>query len=217
MTTGLLSNRQKLRRASPRTPCAVVLFRAMTTQKDIRGIDWSPKIIDGWPIWRIFIYTLTDPFTSEICYVGQTDDVEKRYAQHIKNRHTTILKGRWMNNLTVTLKRNPIMTVIESVEPLEADRAELAAIYRYWDEGSPLLNRLSEKRIPPCVYNARIAASRIQTDYRFINPDWLRHLIEGCGHCINIRFYVRKWLDHAYEQGRKARRSGKRLLITSPY
>ena len=191
----------------------------MAIEKYIRGINWSPKTVDGWPAWRTFIYTLTDPLTSEICYVGKTDNVEKRYAQHInlKNMSGTLQKYYWLHNLIYTRASRPVMTVIEDVEPLEAGEAELTAIYRCWDEGAPLLNRVSEKKVPTCIYYARIAAARIQTEYNFMDLTWHLHKIQGCQHCFSIRSHLRKWLECAYEQGRKTRDSKRRFLTTSPY
>jgi predicted GIY-YIG superfamily endonuclease len=188
----------------------------MKTPNMIQGIDWTPKIVDGWPVWRTFIYTLIDPLTSEVCYVGQTDDVPRRYTQHLSWRDGNVLKVRWVNNL-VTSELKPIMEVIEAVEPDRANQAERDAIWRFWNSGSPLLNQLESTKLPPCVYYKRINESRIHTERRIFDSYGPAARIESCYHCRRIRFALRKWTDWAYNQGVKARRSKRRITMISPY
>ena len=60
------------------------------------------------------IYTLTDPITNEIRYVGKANNVSKRYYKHcrltVKNTH----KNNWINKL-LKKKLKPIVEIIDVV------------------------------------------------------------------------------------------------------
>lgn len=61
-----------------------------------------------------YIYTLSDPQTEEIRYVGQTVNVEKRYALHLfhsKNGRARTHKEKWINSLMAEGKK-PLIEII---------------------------------------------------------------------------------------------------------
>lgn len=53
-----------------------------TAIKKAQTLKWekSPSEIAS------FLYTLSDPVTGEMCYVGRTEDPQKRYVQHGTNK-----------------------------------------------------------------------------------------------------------------------------------
>jgi group I intron endonuclease len=62
-----------------------------------------------------YIYTLTDPFTNEIRYVGKADNLLVRLKEHIKRSSYTVThKNNWIQSL---LKKNakPIIEVLDIV------------------------------------------------------------------------------------------------------
>jgi group I intron endonuclease len=60
-----------------------------------------------------YIYTLSDPVTNEIKYVGKTIDIKERYRKHIENmiKRKTYLYS-WMKSLS----NFPIIEIIDEVE-----------------------------------------------------------------------------------------------------
>lgn len=61
-----------------------------------------------------FIYTLTDPITNKIRYVGKTDYLEKRLRSHLNNNKNRTHKERWITSLK-DMGLSPIMEVIDIV------------------------------------------------------------------------------------------------------
>ena len=63
-----------------------------------------------------FIYTLTDPITNKIRYVGKTNNIDKRYKQHINlnNIRNNTHRDNWIKKL---IKNNlyPIMEILDVV------------------------------------------------------------------------------------------------------
>ncbi len=96
-----------------------------------------------------FIYTLSDPTTNEICYVGRTNNIKKRYKQHIetsKNYHGNIYMSDWIANVVFDEYKKPIMNVINTYPMWEIDKKEKDLIKKMIKDGHPLLNRLLRKR-----------------------------------------------------------------------
>ena len=60
-----------------------------------------------------YIYTLSDPITNEIRYVGKTINIKERYRKHLENitKRKTYLYS-WMKSLN----NFPIMEIIDEVE-----------------------------------------------------------------------------------------------------
>lgn len=89
----------------------------------------------------IYIYTLTDPLTNEIRYVGKTiQKPEKRYAQHItsaKKRKTYV--NIWVDDL---LKDNlkPILNVIDHCVDCDWVKLESSWVRKIFEENKKLCN-----------------------------------------------------------------------------
>jgi hypothetical protein len=59
-----------------------------------------------------YIYTLSDPNTNEVRYVGKTINTKRRYKQHLYDKRQTSHKHSWIKSLKdIGLK--PIMNIIE--------------------------------------------------------------------------------------------------------
>lgn len=62
-----------------------------------------------------FIYALSDPITNEIRYVGKSDDLKKRFVEHIRKcKYTNTHKNNWIKSL---LNKNlrPNIEILETV------------------------------------------------------------------------------------------------------
>lgn len=64
------------------------------------------------------IYTLTDPNTNEIRYVGKANDPKKRWYQHCKQSNKKTHKTNWINKLLKENKK-PILDIIDEVPVTE--------------------------------------------------------------------------------------------------
>lgn len=60
----------------------------------------------------IYIYTLSDPTTNEVRYVGKTINIKRRYKQHLYDKRTTH-KCNWVQSLRKEGLK-PILTIIET-------------------------------------------------------------------------------------------------------
>lgn len=63
---------------------------------------------------KVYIYTLSDPITNDICYVGKTYNLNKRLIKH-KYEKTSTLKNNWIKKLKKQ-NLNPIINVIDEVQ-----------------------------------------------------------------------------------------------------
>jgi predicted GIY-YIG superfamily endonuclease len=93
-----------------------------------------------------YIYVLKDPETNEIRYVGQTDNLKRRFNKHISNtinensEEYNTYKSRWIRKL---LEKNiqPIIEIIEEVETLDiSNKREKFWIKKLTNEGINLTN-----------------------------------------------------------------------------
>jgi len=88
---------------------------------------------------KISIYTLTDPNTNKIRYVGQTNDPKRRLSRHINNSRAFKDK-RHISNWIRSLTSAPIMDVIEVCEYSIRNSRENYWIDYYKDQGCDLCN-----------------------------------------------------------------------------
>jgi group I intron endonuclease len=68
---------------------------------------------------KSFIYTLSDPITKKVRYVGKTDNLDYRLKKHInesKNKRTH--KEKWVDSL-ITQGLTPIMDILDIVNKTE--------------------------------------------------------------------------------------------------
>ncbi len=62
-----------------------------------------------------YIYTLTDPETNEVRYVGKTNNINQRYRAHLnKTRKHQIHKANWIKKLKQK-KLKPIINIVDEV------------------------------------------------------------------------------------------------------
>jgi group I intron endonuclease len=65
---------------------------------------------------NVFIYTLSDPTTNEIRYVGKTNDIKTRIKDHIKrSKHKKTHKDKWVNGL-INKDLKPVILILDEVE-----------------------------------------------------------------------------------------------------
>lgn len=90
----------------------------------------------------IYIYILIDPFTNEVRYVGQTNNIKKRFKRHCieasKSKYRTFSKN-WINSL---LKKNtkPIIQEIDCIDKSQWPFWEKHYISLYKSWGFKLTN-----------------------------------------------------------------------------
>ena len=112
----------------------------------------------GYP--RIYFYKLIDPITNEICYIGKTENPEKRCKQHCRAGYFdgNAYKDIWISNLVFKQNTYPVMDVFawidNSLLDLRAYKHEIQLINKFWSEGHPLLNKLPRRKFG--IWEARI-------------------------------------------------------------
>ncbi|MFC3833079.1 MULTISPECIES: GIY-YIG nuclease family protein [Deinococcus] len=76
-----------------------------------------------------YIYSLSDPRTQEIRYIGKTDHSKRRLSQHISDTKDGPYKTNWIASLKKDAL-SPIMTILEEVEEgwQERERFWIAAL-----------------------------------------------------------------------------------------
>lgn len=88
----------------------------------------------------VYIYTLSDPDTGEVRYVGQTIDLHKRYRWHLyTKRKTGQYRHHWIQQLRGAGKK-PVQSVIEITTSALADERERHWIAKHRVEGARLTN-----------------------------------------------------------------------------
>lgn len=88
-----------------------------------------------------FIYTLTDPRTSIVAYVGMTRDIRQRYAEHIGCLGKNEEKNAWIKQM---YSEDGIMPSIQEVDTAETEqeaRRKEEYWIRYYAKRSALLNQ----------------------------------------------------------------------------
>jgi predicted GIY-YIG superfamily endonuclease len=65
---------------------------------------------------KTFIYTLKDPITDEIKYVGKSDDPKSRLVEHLKkSKYTKTYKNNWIISL-LDKDLKPILEILDVVD-----------------------------------------------------------------------------------------------------
>jgi hypothetical protein len=93
-----------------------------------------------------FIYVLKDPISEEIRYVGQTNNLERRYSRHLanslneKSHEYQTYKSRWIRKI-ISENSFPIIEIIEECNSyLESNKKEKYYIERFTENGFKLTN-----------------------------------------------------------------------------
>lgn len=97
----------------------------------------------------VFIYALIDPRNNEIKYVGKTNNVKRRFYQHL-TEDGKYKKVRWINKL-LSLKIKPIMIELDEVLQCDEDfwKTHWISLIKSW--GFELLNHTNGGTNPPIV------------------------------------------------------------------
>ncbi|SRR6266487_3992896 len=61
-----------------------------------------------------FIYALADPHTDEVVYVGITDNIRKRFREHVACKDTNAAKNAWIR-LLLKETLTPSLKILETV------------------------------------------------------------------------------------------------------
>lgn len=87
------------------------------------------------------IYSLADPLSGNVRYVGRTTDVKHRVQVHlIEARAPKSLKGEWLADL-LRLELTPVVAVLETTTVEASREAERYWIATFREQGLTLLNR----------------------------------------------------------------------------
>lgn len=86
-----------------------------------------------------YIYTLSDPDTQEVRYIGKTNNIAKRYSAHINDKSKSH-KNSWIKSLLICNKY-PTITIIASFDDeSKCFDAEIKYIAEYKQKGYDLTN-----------------------------------------------------------------------------
>jgi len=125
-----------------------------------RSLDNQCAELSNWELrsWKLppcyaadeFVYCLVDPITFEVCYIGQTENLERRYKQHCAVKSGMLHQGNlpfsiWLSSL-VNIGKRPEMLVLQCVDLYSETcgthcQIETRTIKEMWSNGHPLLNR----------------------------------------------------------------------------
>ena len=105
------------------------------------ALAWVVRLRDaGDPLW---VYSLEDPRDSDIYYVGQSTDPERRLSEHLTEARSGRMENqalrRWLLSLDRLGLRPTLNIEVECRSPYEADVEEQRLIH-YYGRLYPLLN-----------------------------------------------------------------------------
>ena len=104
----------------------------------------------------VYIYTLTDPVSKQIKYVGKTKNIDRRYYKHITEKRNNTYKEQWIGGL----KKKGLLPTIEILDEVEEDEWMFweiwwISLFKSWNlkltnisiggEGAPLSDETKEK------------------------------------------------------------------------
>ena len=102
-------------------------------------------------IRRVFIYSLSDPDTGEIKYIGMCADLEKRMTGHLscteKSDKTIWIKGLFVNG------KKPVMTKIEECDWYYGRERESFYMVKAIQDGNKLYNKVGAHYLMTTGFN----------------------------------------------------------------
>jgi len=109
-------------------------------------------------IMKTFIYTLSDPYTNEVRYVGKSNNPKVRYRKHInesKNNRYNNYKVNWIKSLLIK-NLKPILHIIDETE------SDWVILEEYWISqfitwGFKLVNGTSGGENPPSFKGKKLS------------------------------------------------------------
>jgi len=130
-------------------PCRYITWVYIDCQATGRVWKSVPKTLDGIynKVYTIlmndktaYIYTLTDPTTEEVRYVGcTTTPLARKQVQTGRGCWTSKGLNRWVNKM-LDSGRRPLFSIVDSCFYNQRYRVEYQWIAHYRDSGAPLLN-----------------------------------------------------------------------------
>ena len=95
-------------------------------------------------------YSIADPCTGDIVYVGQTANFEQRKKSHLRLKKRPNIKTMniktWLHDL-ISDGKVPVIAILETVETEEESLvSETKWVEKFAKEGHPLLNRWNMHR-----------------------------------------------------------------------
>jgi len=85
-----------------------------------------------------YIYGLADPFSHQLRYIGQTNNLLRRYNEHIEDDNDTP-KCRWIKSIQAR-GQQPVLVHLDTCEEYEIDELEPWWIQLYAQKRWPLTN-----------------------------------------------------------------------------
>lgn len=130
----------------------------------------------------IYIYSLIDPRTDEVRYIGKTNDLKGRLHEHALKRDSATHKAHWVNQLRAAGLR-PCMEVLEETTEAHWEERE-----RYWiaygkaqgwrltnirEGGNPTKNEMRATAICGTVGDALAlyVSSELRSVYAALSPE----------------------------------------------
>jgi hypothetical protein len=105
-------------------------------------LNWNESDIPSDRSEIAYLYTLADPVTGDVRYVGQCGDVTTRFAGHMHEARSgsgNPAKSKWIGSLLANGMK-PIMTIIAIAPLVDALRIEKTIIRKMRAEGYDLVN-----------------------------------------------------------------------------
>jgi hypothetical protein len=87
---------------------------------------------------KTYIYILQDPITLSVRYVGKSNNVKKRFYQHISNNKKTTYVNSWIKSLKIKSLK-PIISIIDETED-DWEQLEIYWISQFKTWGFELCN-----------------------------------------------------------------------------
>lgn len=105
-----------------------------------------------------FIYSIKDPETLRIVYVGETKDIKARICQHLQNKNANQLKDQFIS----ALKKKGLSPIFEIIDFAQTKREALSKenqyINKYLKEGFELFNKRNNQTIKQYDLNGNLIA-----------------------------------------------------------
>jgi len=91
-----------------------------------------------------FIYSLTDPITNEVRYIGKTNNPKDRYSRHLQKCYLekydkNTYKSNWIKSL-LKIGEKPIMDIIQECDSSTVNELEIYWINKFKIDGYKLTN-----------------------------------------------------------------------------
>lgn len=104
---------------------------------------------------KVELYSLSDPNTNEVMYIGKAVNSLKRFSAHInysKSRNTPLYA--WINEL-LSLNQKPLLHILDVVDENEWEQKEIELINEYRNKSVNLLNVAKGGNQPYCSVSQR--------------------------------------------------------------